>query len=141
MTFRAAPLEFLWTTMSILWFQRLHYFLAYLTSSGYWKINILFFISILRKTCRLIHGQDLFYGQFFFSVRLFFVIQSKMWQKIIPDQLSDWSITVILFEINCAIFYSNLHLHFCQFVSWTNWTIAEYHVKVWLIWKNLTTIS
>ena len=26
---------------------------------------------------------------------------------------------VILFEINCAIFYTNLHELFCQFISWT----------------------
>ena len=28
---------------------------------------------------------------------------------------------VILFEIDCAIFYSNLHELFCQFITWTNW--------------------
>ena len=28
---------------------------------------------------------------------------------------------VILFEIDCAIFYTNLHELFCQFISWTNW--------------------
>ena len=28
---------------------------------------------------------------------------------------------VILFEIICAIFYTNLHELFCQFISWTNW--------------------
>ena len=39
--------------------------LAYLTSSGYWKINILFFISILRKTCRLILWSILFVSQTF----------------------------------------------------------------------------
>ena len=27
---------------------------------------------------------------------------------------------VILFEIDCAIFYTNLHELFCQFISWTN---------------------
>ena len=30
-------------------------------------------------------------------------------------------IQVILFEITCAIFYTNLHELFCQFISWTNW--------------------
>ena len=30
-------------------------------------------------------------------------------------------IQVILFEIDCAIFYTNLHELFCQFISWTNW--------------------
>ena len=28
---------------------------------------------------------------------------------------------VIIFEIDCAIFYTNLHDFFCQFISWTNW--------------------
>jgi len=28
---------------------------------------------------------------------------------------------VILFEIDCAIVYTNLHELFCQFTSWTNW--------------------
>ena len=30
-------------------------------------------------------------------------------------------IQVIPFEIDCAIFYTNLHELFCQFISWTNW--------------------
>ena len=30
-------------------------------------------------------------------------------------------VQVILFEIDCAIFYTNLHEFFCQFISWTNW--------------------
>ena len=29
-------------------------------------------------------------------------------------------IQVILFEIDCAIFYTTLHELFCQFISWTN---------------------
>ena len=31
------------------------------------------------------------------------------------------NIQVILFEIECVIFYTNLHELFCQFISWTNW--------------------
>ena len=38
-------------------------------------------------------------------------------------------------------FYSNFHELFCQFISWTNWVnfgnSAEYHVKLWLIWKKV----
>ena len=30
-------------------------------------------------------------------------------------------VKVILFEIDCAIFYTNLHELFCQFINWTNW--------------------
>ena len=34
----------------------------------------------------------------------------------------NWTkVQVILFEIDCAIFYTNLHELFCQFISWTNW--------------------
>ena len=44
-------------------------------------------------------------------------------------------------------FYTNLHELFFQFISWANWvnsgkwTIAEYYVKLGLIWKKFTTIS
>ena len=31
------------------------------------------------------------------------------------------SLQVILFVIDYAIFYTNLHELFCQFISWTNW--------------------
>ena len=41
---------------------------------------------------------------------------------------------VILFEIDCAIFYTNLHEMFCQIIILTNWVnlwkIAEFHVKL-----------
>ena len=32
-----------------------------------------------------------------------------------------YNVQVILFEIDCAIFYTNLHELFCHFISWTNW--------------------
>ena len=31
------------------------------------------------------------------------------------------SLQVIVFEIDCAIFYTNIHELFCQLISWTNW--------------------
>ena len=31
------------------------------------------------------------------------------------------AVQVILFEIDWAVFYTNLHESFCQFLSWTNW--------------------
>ena len=31
------------------------------------------------------------------------------------------TVQVILFEKDCASFYTNLHELFCQFISWTNW--------------------
>ena len=30
-------------------------------------------------------------------------------------------VQVILFEIDCSIFYTNLHELFFQFISWTKW--------------------
>ena len=39
----------------------------------------------------------------------------KFEKKILPF------VQVILFEIDCAIFYANLHESFCQFITWTNW--------------------
>ena len=30
-------------------------------------------------------------------------------------------VQVIHLEIDCAIFYTNLHELLCQFISWTNW--------------------
>ena len=41
----------------------------------------------------------------------------------VKNQHSTWEtlIQVILFEIDCAIFYTNLYELFCQFISWTNW--------------------
>ena len=39
-----------------------------------------------------------------------------MKEKIYPK------VQIILFEIvDCAIFYTDLHELFCQFISWTNW--------------------
>ena len=35
--------------------------------------------------------------------------------------LQDIYLQVILFEIDCAILYTNLHELFCQFIIWTNW--------------------
>ena len=37
-------------------------------------------------------------------------------QAQIPIQIQ-----VILYEIDCSIFYTNLYELFCQFISWTNW--------------------
>ena len=69
-------------------------------------------------------------------------------------------IQVILLEIDCAIFYTNLHELLCQFISWTNWVnygkfmencciscqvIADMEkiyddliiINLWLMWKML----
>ena len=46
-----------------------------------------------------------------------FTVKKHKQQKI----TSQIPLQVILFEIDCAIFYTNLHELFCQFISWTNW--------------------
>ena len=42
-------------------------------------------------------------------------------------------VQVILFEIDSAIFFTNFQEFFCQFILVNLCTIAEYHVKLWLI--------
>ena len=44
-------------------------------------------------------------------------IRKKLW----PELFWNTYVQVILFGINCAIFYTNLNDLFCQFISWTNW--------------------
>jgi hypothetical protein len=53
----------------------------------------------------------------------------KPWSKVFSIRLCSYHfqtlglvVQVILIEIDCAIFYTNLHELFCQeFISWTNW--------------------
>ena len=71
---------------------------------------------------------------------LFYVSEVKISLLLIKHKLQ-----VILFEINCAIFYTNLHELFSQFISWTNWVnsgkFMDNHWIAWLIWKKFTKIS
>ena len=51
---------------------------------------------------------------------------------------------IILLEIYCAIYYTNLHESFCQFISWTNWVNSgKFNDNCWilLIWKKFKTNS
>ena len=42
-------------------------------------------------------------------------------------------VQVILFKIDCAFFYTNLHELFCQFISWTNWVKSgEFTDNCWI---------
>ena len=57
-------------------------------------------------------------------------------------------VQVILFEIDCAIYHTNLHELFCQFISWTNWLNSGKSMdNCWLscqvmaVIKKFTTIS
>ena len=52
-------------------------------------------------------------------------------QKVMHE--GSMSLQVILFEIDCAIFYTNLHELFCQFISWTNWVNSgKFMDKCWI---------
>ena len=42
-------------------------------------------------------------------------------------------IQVILLEIDCTIFYTNLHELFCQFISWTNMVNSDKFIDNWWI--------
>ena len=49
-----------------------------------------------------------------------FFLKNKNW----PRTWYAWNnknVQVILFEIDCTSFYTNLHELFFQFISWTNW--------------------
>ena len=46
----------------------------------------------------------------------------SLWELLLISRIEKLGkIQVILFEIDCAIFYTNLHELFSQFISWTNW--------------------
>ena len=100
-----------------------------------------------------LHALNILVGGRFVTLKK---IRSKIWtwkkqgtknrviviqKKKRPGCLFSFWIQVILFEVDCAIFYANLHELFGQFISWTYWVnlwiIAEYHVKLWLIWKKV----
>ena len=78
------------------------------------------------------------------NVYNFFVRKPDEVQFLLPNS-TNYNFIFKLFEINCTILYMNLHELFCQFTSLNKlgkfWTTAEYHVKLWLIWKIFTTIS
>ena len=43
-------------------------------------------------------------------------------------------VQVIVFDINCEIFFTNLHELFCQFLSWTNWVNSGKFMDNCWIW-------
>ena len=74
---------------------------------------------------------------FKFSLKpLNFFLQHRNWHK---EKLSNfeicnsWMIQFILFEIDCTIFYTNLHELFFQFISWTNWVNSGKFMDNWWI--------
>ena len=55
------------------------------------------------------------------------VLTEKLWMFTKRPEIVKWKILllqIILFEIDCAIFYTNLHKLFFQFISQTNWVIS-----------------
>ena len=48
-------------------------------------------------------------------------ITSEEERIALQEMTSRFWVQVILFEIDCAIFYTNLHKLFCHLISWTSW--------------------
>ena len=66
---------------------------------------------------------------YLFIIYIFFKIMKFIFSQVMScckgkkKEKVEWKnvIQVILFEIDFAIFYTNLHELFCQFISWTDW--------------------
>ena len=49
---------------------------------------------------------------------------------------------VILFEIDCIIFYTHLHELFCQFISWTNWVnSSKFNDNCWTSYQVMAGLN
>ena len=59
--------------------------------------------------------------------------------RYLLEPAMDWKQTelqIILFEIDCAISYTNWHELFCQFISWTNKVNSGKFMKnCWISWQ------
>ena len=74
--------------------------------------SVLIFMGILSPSILIVHEFDLVSKSAFYQLGSWTILKQMSWYLLIQ---------VILFEIDCAIFYTNLHELFCQFISWTNW--------------------
>ena len=86
------------------------------------------------RTSLILIGLELHYLISFFSALMFKRLDSIkhhwIWTKIFIY------VQVILFEIDCAIFYTNLHKLFCQLISWTNWVnFGKFMDNCWISCK------
>ena len=100
-----------------------------------WKPNNPYYHILHPSLGKLALGQHLFWS----SVLIYFAVtrakvpiyrykQTRMllWKSFtLLCQMAGRQIQVILFEIDCAILYTNLHELLYQYTSWTNW------VKIW----------
>ena len=51
-------------------------------------------------------------------------------------------VQVITLEIDCAIFYTNLHELFCHFISWTNWVNSgKFMENCWISCQVMAAIN
>ena len=51
-------------------------------------------------------------------------------------------IQVIISEMDCEIFYTNLHELFCQFISWTNWVNSgKFMDNCWILCQIMADIK
>ena len=74
--------------------------------------SVLIFMGILSPSILIVHEFDLVSKSAFYQLGSWTILKQMSWYLLIQ---------VILFEIDCAFFYTNLHELFCQFISWTNW--------------------
>ena len=61
-----------------------------------------------------------------------------IWSQFPSDlqQIAIYGFTGYSFDIDCAIFYTNLHELFCQFIIWTNWVNSGKHMdNCWISCK------
>ena len=67
---------------------------------------------------------------------LFYDILSILMHKLmLKKEVNSLKVVqVIVFDINCEIFFTNLHELFCQFLSWTNWVNSGKFMDNCWIW-------
>ena len=70
-----------------------------------------------------------------FRVECLFLFFQPTWKSDLKAVVQ-----VILFEIDCSIFHTNLYELICQFISWTNWVNSgKFMDNCWISyydWKN-----
>ena len=118
-----------------------------------WIVNVFFFF-FGRKLHYICLFPPFFWWKYLCQISFFcaiYFLETKLLKN--PRKMNSFreyntfssSNNFILFEIDCAIFDTNLHQLFCQFRNWTNWVNSgKFMDSCWisyLIWKKFRTIS
>ena len=80
-----------------------------------------------------------------YSSLIFHVVDELLIERMFEQLIRDAQRYRLFFMRSIVQFFTQIYINcFCQFISTTNWvnlwTIDEYHVKLWLIWKKFTMI-